>query len=383
METAQLEKFLELNGISVVKNPREADVVLVYACGLTEEDAQLSVEIIRDLKSKSREDADFIVWGCLPHIDPLLLRKVHKGLSFGRNSVHILEKFIDAKVKYDEVAVNYLFPVDPRRGKRRKVRDLTSFLEWLNYRLRTKFAPIVGSKIYYIMTSRGCLGNCTFCSDKRSCGRIRSKPKERIIEEFKQGLLKGYKVFNFVATDLGAYGRDRGYGLDDLLNELLTIDGDYKLILGNVNPYHLKEMFDGLKEVFKTEKVALLGSSVQSGSNRLLKLMGRKYTIEEFKECITEVKMLSPKTLLWTQIMVGFPAETEEDFRKTLKLLDEVRFDFVQVFKFSKRPTIPASKMGNLPSRIVEKRYRRLLVKAVKNEFLRKIERVKHQIFKI
>ena len=377
METAQLEKFLKLNGISIVKNPSEADVVLVYACGLTQEDAQLSVEIIKDIKSKSREDADFIVWGCLPHIDPLTLRKVHKGISFGRNNVYIMEKFINAKIKYEDVTVNHLFPVDPRRGGRRKVRDLTSFLEWLNYRLRSKFAPIVGEKIYYIMTSRGCLGNCTFCSDKRSCGMIRSRPKERIVKEFKEGLEKGYKVFNFVATDLGAYGRDRGYRLDDLLREIIAIEGDYKLILGNVNPYHLKEMFDGLKETFKSGKVGILGSSVQSGSNRLLKLMARRYTVEDFKECITTVKSLTPETLLWTQVMVGFPAETEEDFKETLKLLGEVKFDFVQVFKFSERPTVPASKLGKLPSDVVEKRYRRLLIKAIENEILRKIERMK------
>ncbi|RLE73077.1 MAG: hypothetical protein DRJ37_01315 [Thermoprotei archaeon] len=378
METAQLEKFLELNGISIVKNPSEADVVLVYACGLTQEDAQLSAEIIKDIKSKSRKDADFIVWGCLPHIDPLTLRKVHKGMSFGRSNVHILEKFIDAKVRYEDVTVNYLFPVDLRRGGRRKVRDLTSFLEWLNYRLRSRFAPIADGKIYYIMTSRGCLGNCTFCSDKRSCGMIRSKPKERIVEEFKKGLEKGYKVFNLVATDLGAYGRDRGYRLDDLLREITAIEGDYKLILGNVNPYHLKEMFDGLEDIFKSGKVGLLGSSAQTGSNRLLKLMGRRYTVEEFKECITAVKSLTPKTLLWTQIMAGFPAETEEDFRETLKLLDEIKFDFVQVFKFSERPTVPASRLwGSLPREVVEKRYRRLLIKAIQNEILRKIERMR------
>ncbi len=377
MDCAQLEKFLEVNGIEVVQEPSSADVIFFYACGLTEKDARISLDVIRELKGEKREEAELIVWGCLPHIDPRALRKVYKGPVYSRSNIGLIGEVIDSRVDYSEVYVNHLYPVDPRRRKTQEnMSRATSFLEWLNYRLRSRFAPIVSSEMFYIMTGRGCLGNCTFCSDLRACGRIRSKPKEQVVREFKEGLRKGYKVFNLVATDLGAYGRDLGYRLDDLLREIIKLDGDYKLVLGNVNPYHLNEMYDNLLEVFNSGRVALLGSSVQSGSNRLLKLMGRRYTVEEFKKCIKGIKHFSPRTLFWTQIMVGFPSETEEDFKQTLELLDEVKFDFIQVFKFSTRPTIPAARFsGQVPQEVVEKRYRRILMKAILNEFSRKIER--------
>jgi MiaB/RimO family radical SAM methylthiotransferase len=375
MDCAQLQRFLELNGFTVEDKPEQADLVIFFACGLTQIDADVGLEILKELRSKKRPDAQLLVWGCLPKIDPKLIAQVHEGPSMGRREIRRLEEMIGAKVKYDnpQCTVNHLFPAVSREI-RAKYDRLTYMIEELNRHIWIDYA-YSGSDVFYIMTAKGCLGNCTYCSDLHSCGRLQSKPLERVVAEFKQGLERGFKRFHLVSTDLGAYGRDLGYTLGDLLAQLTDEKGDYQLLVDQVEPHFLREMIGDLSKPFRLGKIGQLGVSVQTGSNRVLKAMRRKYTVEEFKECVAAVKKESPKIVVSTQLMVGFPGETEEDFEATMTLLDETALDYIQVFRFSRRPVTPASFFGNqVPESVSVNRYRRLLVKAIHKQLSTKIE---------
>jgi MiaB/RimO family radical SAM methylthiotransferase len=375
MDCAQLQRFLELNDFTMKDDPGRVDLVILFTCGLTEEDEQVSLEVLKELKTKKRSDAELLAWGCLPPIDPRAIAKVHAGPSFGRRQVRKLEDMIGAKVRYDDAqcAVNHLFPAVSKYEYKRKYDPITYMIEDLNRRIWTAHAYT--GDVFYILIGRGCLGNCSYCSDLHSCGRLQSKPIERVVAEFKQGLERGFRRFFMVSTDEGAYGRDLGYSLSDLLTQLTNENGDYQLLLPQVEPHFLKQMTDDLRRPMRSGKIGLLGVSAQSGSNRILKAMEREYIVEELKESIAAVREESDKILISTQLMVGFPGETEDDFMATMSLLDEVAFDYIQVFRFSRRPTTRASFFANqVPESVSVSRHRRLLVKAIYKQLSRKIE---------
>jgi len=383
IECAQLQRFLELNDFELQRSPEQAGLVILYACGLTELDAEISFEVLRDLRNRIRHDSQFVVWGCLPNIEPRLIAEVHDGPTFGRREIHKLEDMIGAKVGYDEAIANHLFPESEEiRGVRARCDPdpLTFLIEEISHAVRSRVFSVTDPDIFHILVGRGCLGNCAYCSDLHACGRLESKPVERIAAEFKLGLERGFARFHLIATDLGAYGRDLGGNLTLLLDELTREEGSYKLLLPNVNPHFLREMSQDFVSILKSGKIGLLGTPVQSGSNRILKAMRRKYTVEDFKESIAPF-IDFPQILLSTQVMVGFPGETREDFGATMRLLDETDFDYVQVFKFSARPVTAASCFDKrVPEDESVIRYQKLMVKAIHNELTKMMERTSRRL---
>jgi tRNA A37 methylthiotransferase MiaB len=202
---------------------------------------------------------------------------------------------------------------------------------------------------------------------------VKSKPIEKVLEELEEGLKRGCREFALIGTDLGAYGRDRGANLVDLLRELVGHQGDYEIRLRNVQPRFLIEMLPELREIFRGGKISYLSSAAETGNNRILKEMDRGYKIEEFKEAIGALNREFPNLQIRTQLMVGFPGETEEEFQDTLRLLDEVRFDFVEIYAFQSRPRIRAEKMkDHIPQQVARKRAHRLLMKSLFNETRRR-----------
>jgi len=356
-----VQNFLKENGWNITNDLKEADLILFRACGLTEKTAEESLQIIRRVKAEKKENAQFIVWGCLPKIDPEALRTEYDGVAFGEKEVAILNKILEAKKTIEEVVANYVMPVfEPKRsGLYGLLRKLHNFAG--------KHLDIVQSEsIFHIKVSTGCLGNCSFCAIRKSRGVVLSKSIDCILSEFRDGLDKGFRYFGLLATDLGAYGRDLGHSLADLLVELTKEEGDYKIGLRNVNPCHLKEMFEELRPIFSSGKIWFLSSAIESGSDRILKLMRRRYKIQDFKKCIKTLNKEYPNILLRTQLMVGFPTETEEDFRESMRLLDELKFDWAEVYKFSpRRGTLAATMTGQVPEKTKEARFQRLTLKVM------------------
>jgi tRNA A37 methylthiotransferase MiaB len=167
-----------------------------------------------------------------------------------------------------------------------------------------------------------------------------------------------------VAADLGSYGIDLGCDAIDLLREILRSgDGrDFNLIINQMKPPDLVRLLPRLEEIFASGKIEAVGCQVESGSNRILKLMGRKYTAESWRYCMLRINKKFPFIRLSTHIMIGFPGETEEDFRMTLKLLDFPLFvEWVGFFIFSQRPSVPASRLPmQVPEELKQLRVRRL-----------------------
>ena len=373
IDSARVEKFLKENGWKTTSNFKKADLTIFRACALTELEEEESLEIIRKIKTEKKGNARLIVWGCLPEINPEALKREYDGITFGEREIGAFNEIVEAKKPIQEIEANCLIPTFPLyEGVSRHLPGN------LFTRVADRFdVAKLGPPTFFIKVSTGCLGGCTFCGVCRSRGTVLSRSIDRVLCEFRDGLSRGFKYFGLLATDLGAYGRDQGYTLVDLLNEMIKEKGDFHIALRNVNPYYLNEMFEELQPIFSSGKICFLSSAVESGSDRILELMGRKYKVENFKKCIETINREYPNILLRTQIMAGFPTETEEDFQRSMQLLEELRFDWVEVYKFSNRPgTIAATMDDQVQEKIKEARFRKMLARSLKKCPLRKIKHI-------
>jgi len=212
---------------------------------------------------------------------------------------------------------------------------------------------------YRIEIGRGCLGDCSYCSIRIGMPKFESRPEEQILEEFKAGLKDNYKTFALIAGDIGCYGFDINTNLPSLLSGLFAVDGDYKIMLWDFNIRWLMKYYSEMFLILKAnhEKVERIILPIQSGSNRILKLMNRHYEIEEVKNCLKNLHRGIPDLTLETQIIVGFPGETDEDFGKSLDLVREIDFYDIAIFPYEDRPGTIASNMPNrVPENVIKKR---------------------------
>jgi tRNA A37 methylthiotransferase MiaB len=380
LRTKQIERYLDAHAQSVHVAPAadDADIVLFYACGLTNEKESHSLSIIRDLKEKMRPDAELVVWGCLPKQNPRALMGIYDGPSIGPRDADLLPEILElSDIPLDDInrsaAANELKTMAAPSIHGCNSTDLLTSAMLFYGRLVDR----LGSRrqrhteVYYIPIATGCTGHCTYCSERPVFGNIvQSRPIEAIVSEFRDGLQRGYNRFSLVATDLGSYGADIGCRLPDLLDEMVAIDRpDYQILLNQIEPHHLGAIYDSMEPILASGKIEMVMSPVQSGSNRILKLMGRRYTAEEWRELMLDIHQNHPGIRLNTQFMVGFPTETEDDFAATLGLLDPpLRLDEAHIFRFSPRPTVAASRLPDqVPDDIKEARAAQLLSRFAKN----------------
>jgi len=179
--------------------------------------------------------------------------------------------------------------------------------------------------ISIVQISSGCLSACTFCETRIAKGILKSYRPSSIIERIKKDVKNGFKEFWITSQDNGCYGFDIGTNLAELLSAIVKIEGNFFVRVGMMNPVHLikrKELLKSLVQIFKNEKIfKFLHIPIQSGSNKVLKDMNRGHTVEEFLEVVDVFRKEIPEITIETDIIVGYPTETEEDFKKTVDLL--------------------------------------------------------------
>lgn len=369
LSSTNVERFLKTHKLLITGDPSDADLVLFYACGLTEERQNESIALINNIKEVMKPTARLVVWGCLTRINPESLKKVYDGPLIGPMDANFFKSLVEDSAKFDNmeisVAANKL--VQSATSGFQHCNAITDTLLFFEQNWSRLLGKARKATPFVIRVAKGCTGTCTYCSERKVFGRIRSRGILDIISDFGVGLKQGYRLFSLMATDLGDYGRDKGCSLADLLEKITATYNveNYQIVLNQVNPSHLVTLYSDLEKIFASGRIYSLSSPVQSGSDRLLRLMQRQYTAEEWRRYMLLIGKRFPRIRLVTQFMVGFPTETEEDFFATEKLLDyPAWFDYVHVFKFSPRPNIYASRMrGQVPESVKESRRKRLLRK--------------------
>ncbi len=213
--------------------------------------------------------------------------------------------------------------------------------------------------------SEGCVGSCSYCKTKFARGNLFSYAKENILTQFKLAIVQGCKEIWITSQDNGCYGFDiyrrEKYYLPQLLADLLAVEGDFKIRLGMCNPDHISFIKEDLIEVFKHPKMfKFLHIPIQSANNRVLKSMNRNYTVEKFIDIVDSFRREIPLITLSTDIIVGFPEESEEEFMGSLNLVTKVEFNVLNVSRFWLRSGTMAENMIQLPASVIKDRLIRI-----------------------
>lgn len=322
----------------LVENPDDADVVVVNTCGVIDFTERKIVRRIKELKNSGKR---VIATGCLSRISRNSLREVCDAL-VSPDNVHRIEEAVEGVV----------------RGKRVEILEVTSVdkSELCTYKKRLN-----ENAIAIVSISEGCLGSCSYCATKIARGRLRSFSVESIVREVEVAVKAGYREIQLTSQDTGAYGLDRGTNLAELLERISEVDGDFRVRVGMMNPQHAVAILDDLINAFSNKKIyKFLHIPVQSGDNRVLEDMRRGHTVEDYEHVVGEFRRSFDDVVVSTDIIVGFPTETEESFWKSYELIERTRPDIVNITRFSPRRGTPAYRLRDIPDWIKKERSRRL-----------------------
>ena len=317
-----------------LSNVEDSDVVVINSCGVIEYTERKIVRRILELKSAGKK---VVLAGCLPRIS--------------KNALELA----DSAITPDNLEMVVEAVKSTLNGGMR-------FLEWRNVdksllpKLRCSETAIA-----IVSISEGCMGHCSFCATRFARGRLRSFSIEGILREVENAVKSGYREIQLTSQDTGCYGLDKGeFLLPKLLEKISEIEGDFRIRVGMMNPQHARKNLDQLINAFQSEKIfKFLHVPVQSGDNRVLEDMKRDHTVEDFLEVVEKFRSTFEITLA-TDLIVGYPTETEESFWRSYELVEEVKPDIVNITRFSKRKGTLAEKLREIPGWIVKERSRKL-----------------------
>ncbi len=347
------EKFL-LAGYSLTENLQEADICIINTCSVTNISDRKSRQTIRKVKEKNK-NAIIIATGCYAQVAKEDISKMQEvDIVIGNNEkkdiVTYAQKFISEKNKKVEVEDTFA----PK-----KFADFGT----ITYTEKTRAA---------IKVQDGCDRFCSYCIIPYARGRVRSRKPESIIDEIRAVAKKGIKEVVITGIHIASYGKDFSkedeYRLIDLLEEINKIEGIERIRLGSIEPPLITDEF--IERLSKLEKICHhFHLSLQSGCDETLQRMNRRYTTQEFKEVIKKLRNTYKDVILTTDIIVGFPGETNEEFTKTFEFLKEIKFYKMHIFPYSIRK---GTKAADMPNQIdvleKEKRSKILIELSNKNE---------------
>ena len=209
--------------------------------------------------------------------------------------------------------------------------------------------------------SSGCLGRCTYCATLKARGRVKSRSVNDIFFKAQYAIDSGSKELLLTSQDNGAFGADTESSLENLLNELSHLDGEFRLRVGMLNPMLVSGRSKEMAEAWGDSRTyKFMHLPIQSGSQKILNSMTRDHTLGEFWEVVEVFRDYYPEMMIITDIITGFPGETDKDHQETVKLLNQLSPDLVNVTRFSPRKGTPASRYKRIDGRIVKKRSREL-----------------------
>lgn len=318
----------------------EGEICILNACAVTARADRKTRQIIYQARKGGKM---LIVTGC---IAPPLLERIRKEMP----DVMVVPP--DKKEEIPHLLRDIMKPSLP--GESARSPSLT---------LAQQVRLAVGRTRAFVAIQNGCDGFCNYCIVPYMRGKPRSRPPEEVKEEIKELLHYGFKEIVLCGIRLGKYGVDlKGHSLlPSLIEEIASWEGDFRIRLSSLEPMDVGEE---LLQACLAEKVCPhFHLPLQSGSDKVLKRMGRKYTVGFYLDLIGEIKNLLPSVAITTDIIVGFPGETEEDFEKTIKVCEEVGFAKIHVFPFSPRPGTAAEKWDDV--RMEEKKRRAEILRSL------------------
>ena len=351
-ESNSMEQSFISHGYEITDTLDDADIYVVNTCSVTNVAERKSRQMLRRAKDKNK-DIIVVACGCyaqvakneletLPEIDIVL------GTNEKNNIVDAVEDFIKNKNKI----------------------SLTS--DVLHQEEYQEFGTTTYTELTraVIKIQDGCDRFCTYCIIPYARGKVRSRKKDEIIKEIEANVKNGIQEVVLTGIHIASYGKDfeEDYGLIDLLEDINKIEDLKRIRFGSIEPKYMTE--DVVERLKKLDKLCdHFHLSLQSGSNDTLKRMNRRYTTKEFKDSVNLLRNAFKNVALTTDVIVGFPGETEEEFNETYNFLKDINFYEMHVFKYSPRRGTAAEKMPNqVDGEIKEERSKKLLELSKENE---------------
>ncbi len=347
-DSEMIKGLLIADGFDIAESHTEADASIIVTCSVKDSTEHKMIHRIREITKSGKP---VVVAGCLAKADRKKVQSTNSAVSLmGPNS---LDKTVHVV--------------------RSALRNKTVIALEDSMQPKVNLPRVRLNKVVSIVEiSTGCLSECSFCQTKLARGQLKSYRIGDIVRQIRQDISEGCKEVWLSSTDNGCYGREIELDLVDLLDSCIIIDANYKIRVGMMNPMYIPSMEEKLVEIFKnSEKIfKFIHIPVQAGNERILRMMKRGHTVEIFKRLAKMLRSEIPRITIATDIIAGFPSESDAEFQDTLSLLSEIRPDITNISKFSSRPGTEASKMDRLDSQTIKKRTEELhlLVKKISNE---------------
>ncbi len=349
-DSDMIEGILRQSGVQTERgtysDEANADYVIINTCTVKKPTEQKILDRIQKMNVKGDR---LIVTGCMASANPDRIRKAapKANIISINNMPEMLPKLLNG---------------NPGTGMQSYKRiDRSQFI----------YNPM--GVIARIPISDGCLSSCSFCETKFARGPLNSFSEELVLRAISNAVSNGAKEIELASQDTGAYGADKKTDIAYLVSKATDINGNFRIRIGMLNPEHLYKYLDRLIECYKSDKVyKFLHLPVQSGSDSVLKDMKRNYSIDEFIAYAKEIRKKIPGISIATDMIVGYPTETEEDFEESIGLLKDIRPAVTNVSKFWERPNATAKRSGRLSNTTIKNRSIRMarLAKAIQYEDL-------------
>lgn len=338
------QKFIE-NGYEVIEHTKRADIYIINTCTVTNMSDRKSRQMLRRMKEQN-QNAIVVAVGCYAQVAKEELKKIPEiDLVLGNNEKLKITDYVEDYIEKNE---NQIEIEDVMHSK--------EFYDFGDVTFTEKTRAV-------IKIQDGCDRFCSYCIIPYARGRVRSRKPESIVSEIEKIAKEGIKEVVITGIHIASYGKDfkNKYKLIDLLEELNKVNGIERIRLGSIEPLLITEEF--VNRIKKLEKVCHhFHLSLQSGCDETLKRMNRRYTTKEFKEIVERLRNTYKDVMLTTDIIVGFPGETEEEFSETYKFLKDIKFYKMHIFKYSPRKGTKAAEMKNqVNGNIKEERSRKLI----------------------
>ncbi len=350
-EAEAIKGILKKEGHSL-ENAKDYEAIILNVCTV-KGDSQ-ALRAVRQARQENPQ-AKIIVTGCVTRNLREEIQKKYSDASISNtNNLQIIQETVRKTINGEKVLHT--------SGEKTQKANMP--------RVRTN--PIIS----IIPISNGCISACSYCSTKQVKGALKSYPLTTIKKEFEESIKEGCKEFWLTSQDNGCWGYDIGMNPAKLLKEISSYEGEYRIRYGMTSPQHFMKNKEELLKVFHNEKIyKFLHLPVQSGSDKVLKCMEREYTPEEYEQLITEIKKEHPEMMITTDIIVGYPTETEKDFEETIDIVKRTRPHITNISRFARREGTKSAKHKLLPTETVQERSRKLaqLCDEITQEYMEEI----------
>jgi threonylcarbamoyladenosine tRNA methylthiotransferase CDKAL1 len=308
-DTAKLIEILKSQGNTIVDSAETADSVIINTCtvvGPTER------RMLRQL-SRFREN-DLYVTGCMPEVQREAIFAVCTPTIISSKTIHEVYRSVKT---------------------------------------------VNGGGVAIVQVAQGCVGRCTYCLTRIARGPLKSFPEEEILAEIQAHARTGTPEIQITAQDISCWGSDIGKSLPGLLNSIVDLPGRFMIRVGMMNPATVRGILDDLVDAFASDRIfKFVHLPVQSGSDAVLERMGRGYSVADFEKIVAAFKNRYPEITLATDMIVGFPGETRQDFSASLGLIERVRPNKVNITRYSQRPFTSLPSKEDFPDWVKKDRSR-------------------------